>query len=35
MAARRRSEWEMMKRYLSWTVVTIMLLVLYIVGLRA
>ena len=29
------SEWEMMKRYLSWTVVTIMLLVLYIVGLRA
>ena len=29
------SEWEMMKRYLSWTVLTIMLLVLYIVGLRA
>ena len=29
------SEWEMMKRYLSWTVLTIMLLVIYIVGLRA
>ena len=29
------SEWEMMKRYLSWTVVTIMLLVLYLVGLGA
>ena len=29
------SEWEMMKRYLSWTVLTIMLLVSYIVGLRA
>ena len=29
------SEWEMMTRYLSWTVLTIMLLVLYIVGLRA
>ena len=29
------SEWEMMKRYLSWTVLTIMLLVIYILGLRA
>ena len=29
------SEWELMERYLSWTVVTIMLLVLYLVGLRA
>ena len=29
------SEWEMMKRYLSWTVVTIMLLVIYLVGLGA
>ena len=29
------SEWEMMKRYLSWTALTIMLLVIYIVGLRA
>ena len=29
------SDWELMKRYLSWTVLTIMLLVIYIVGLRA
>ena len=29
------SEWEMMKRYLSWTVLTIAVLVIYIVGLRA
>ena len=29
------SEREMMKRYLSWTVLTIMVLVIYIVGLRA
>ena len=29
------SEWEMMKRYLSWTALTIMVLVIYIVGLRA
>ncbi len=29
------SEWEMMKRYLYWTVVTIMLLVIYLVGLGA
>ena len=29
------SDWELMERYLSWTVVTIMLLVIYIVGLRA
>ena len=29
------SDWELMKRYLSWTVLTIMLLVIYILGLRA
>ena len=29
------SEWEMMKRYLGWMVFTIMVLVIYIVGLRA
>ena len=29
------SDWELMERYLSWTVLTIMLLVIYIVGLRA
>ena len=29
------SEWEMMERYLSWTVLTIGVLVIYIVGLRA
>ena len=29
------SEWEMMKRYLGWTVLTIAVLVIYIVGLRA
>ena len=29
------SEWEMMKRYLSWTALTIVVLVIYIVGLRA
>lgn len=29
------SEWEMMKRYLGWTALTIAVLVIYIVGLRA
>ena len=29
------SDWELMKRYLGWTVFTIMVLVIYIVGLRA
>lgn len=29
------TEWEMMKRYLSWTVLTIMVLVIDLVGLRA
>ena len=29
------SDWELMKRYLGWMVFTIMVLVIYIVGLRA
>ena len=29
------SDWEMMKRYLGWTVLTIMVLVIYLVGLRS
>lgn len=29
------SDWELMKRYLGWTVLTIMVLVIYLVGLRS
>ena len=29
------SDWELMERYLSWTALTIVVLVIYIVGLRA